>query len=513
MAKLATELFADQSHEVPILIGEGTTRRDSANDFIAERFRLADINHLGRFVAEHRADPAELLPLFAAIGSKSVGVFESLAALHAAIHGGGTGPSKKCIRVVRDLMLLNVDRRLQTIYRQFFSNAQLGPGANHEQKIAALQETRHDVLAVLNAYDWQWMADWLDKGRAVGTAENCVRRLANFAFSLNSVTFLFTRHCNISCRHCYNESGPHEKAVRIPLDQMVAIVAQMPAAGIGRLKITGGEPFLYPQDVLAMVKAARTAGTGEIIINTNGFWASSDERANQMLDRLAQAGFMQGTGDNDHIKVSAGMYHEEFIAFDRVLTLARNYYDRFDKCVLIDFELAPQGGSIDEIRKRISAAGLAERITLQFRGVGAVGRATDLAEIDRWPTHLTCSDIREIMITPDESVMPCAGLNYENNGIIIGRSDRNSLKDLVKRMQNDPILQFMATKKWDDVFTLVAKQKRDSGYSSKCDLCLHALGDLHDKTQLQATLFPEQNFYPFWFSLAKREQPIHHPAK
>jgi hypothetical protein len=508
MAQLATELFSDQPRGVPILIGDDAAHRESPNDFIAERFKLADIDHLGRFVAEYRADPAECLPLFAAIGSKPAGAFRSLATLFADVHGGTKEPSGKCILVMRDLLLGGVDRRIQAIYRHVFSSEPPLSGATHEQKLAALKATRHDVLAVLNSYDWQWLADWLDIGRLGGTAETCVQRLANFAFATNSVTFLFTRHCNISCRHCYNDSGPHKKAVRIPLERMLAIVAQMPAAGIRALTMTGGEPFLYPQDVLAMIKAGRAADVDQISINTNGFWASTNERANQMLDRLAQAGFMQRARDS--IKVSAGVYHEEFIAFDRVLTLARNYYDRFGKPVIIDFELPPQGGSaaVEEVRSRVSAAGLAERTTFRFREISAVGRAVDLTEINNRATHLTCHEISDIVITPDESVLPCAGLNYGNNGLIIGRSDRNHLKDLVKRMQNDPILQFMATKKWDDVFTLVAKQKRSTGYSSKCDLCLHAVGDLADKAQLQATLFAQQNFYPFWFKLAGCEASI-----
>ena len=508
MAQLAANLFANHPQGLPIVIGGDAAHRVSVNDFFAQHVKLADIEQLGRLVVEHRADPAECFPLFAAIGSKPTGAFASLAALYADVHGRAKEPGRSCTLVMRDLLLLGVDRRLQTIYRQFFSSLQPMPGATHDQKIAALEATRHDVLAVLKSYDWRWFADWLDIGSVGDTAESCVRRLGNLAFSLNSVTFLFTRHCNISCRHCYNDSGPHKKAVRIPLDRMLAVVAQMPAVGIRRLNITGGEPFLYQQDVLAMVKAGRAAGVDTISINTNGFWASTDERANQMLDRLVQAGFMQGTGDI--IKVSAGVYHAEFLAFDHALTLARNYHDRFGKSLIIDFELTPQAeaAAVKEVRDRVSAAGLSERAALQFRSVHAVGRAKELTEIEHGPGPLRCHAIGDVVITPDETVVPCAGLNYENNGIIIGRSDRHRLKDLIKRMQNDPILQFVAATKWDDLFSLLGKQKRQAGYSGRCDLCLHAIGDLNDKTQLQAALFAQQKFYPFWFKLAGREPAI-----
>jgi hypothetical protein len=76
------------------------------------------------------------------------------------------------------------------------------------------------------------------------------------------------------------------------------------------------------------------------------------------------------------------------------------------------------------------------------------------------------------------------------------------LKELAKRIQNDPILQFIATDPWDGIFALVAKAKRQEGYAGKCDLCFHTLGSLTDKVLLQATLFARQNFCPFWFTLS-----------
>jgi hypothetical protein len=501
MGQLTTELFFDRQPHIPVTIRRGMSHR-AVNNFSDQRFKLADIDHLGRFVGERCADAAECLPVFAAIGSKPVSAFKSLAALHAEVHGDVSKPSETSILVTRDMLLLGVDRRLQEIYREFFHTNPPQLGASHEQKIAMLEATRHNVLAVLNAYDWQWLAEWLDIGRVGETAESSVMRLANFAFSINQVSFLFTEHCNISCQHCYNNSSPHKKAKRIPLDKMLAIVAEMPKTDITCLGITGGEPFLYPQDILALIKAGRAAGLKRICINTNGFWASTDERTKQMLDTLAGAGFMQAA--DDIIKVSAGVYHHEFLAFDHALTLARHYYDRFGKPLSVDYELPLHGGLAvaGDVRKMIGALGLAERVELCFRGVDSVGRAKGLGGIDRAPTQPNCRELSAILFNLDETVSPCLGVGHEGNGISVGRSDRHGLKDLIKRMQNDPILQFIAANPWDDIFALAAKGKRQEGYAGKCDMCLHSLGDLTDKEPLQAALFPRQNFYPFWFTLS-----------
>jgi hypothetical protein len=363
------------------------------------------------------------------------------------------------------------------------------------------------VAAVLGLYDWHWLADWLDLGRVGENAESCVRQLANFAFPMKYVNFRFTYHCNIACRHCYNNSGPHRKADRLSLETMLAIVAEMPAAGIKHLNLSGGEPFLYQDVLMALIAAGRAAGLDRISIYTNGFWASTDERAARVLERLAASGFMRS--HRDHLKVSGGIYHQEFIAFERILIAARNYYSRFGQRLLVDFELPPQAGDLeDEVRSRVSAAGLGEQIKLFFRAVGALGRGKDIEEIPKdLLDPLPCRVINQIAFDPDGSVRPCCGVNNEHHGIIIGKAGQeHRLRNLAKRMQNDPILQLIGTKSMNEIFTYLPAATKKNGYGGRCDMCMDALGGLTDKEPLQAALFEQQKFYPFWFSLGAEQK-------
>ena len=494
-----SETFFQHREHFPIVIGHDV-RRDSRNDFSHHRFTRSDLDDLSRFARQYRAPAAEFLQIFATLTRDPIGTYENLRNLHVRLYGC-SGPSPGCIKVMRELILAAVNQRLQNIYRARFRSYPPGSNANHQQKIASLEATRHDVLAVLNSYDWCWLADWLDL-RAIGeTAESCVRRLANFAFSIQRVNFRFTYHCNVACRHCYNSSGPQLKAKRISLQTMLAIVAEMPEVGIGHLNLTGGEPFLYLDDVIALIAAGRAAGLAGISIYTNGFWASTDERAQRIIRRLADAGLM--LGPDDHIKVSAGVYHQEFIAFDRVLILARNYYAGFGRRLIVDFELPPAAGALaEDVRNRISAAGLTDRVKLHFRHVAPLGRGKDIAEIPTYPIETPCNAINQIVFDPDGRVRPCCGLNNENHGIVISQSGQHRLKTLAKQMQNDPILQFLATNPMSEIFAYVGRAKRPHGYASDCHLCQEALGKLTNKEHLQAALFDQQNFYPFWFTLS-----------
>jgi MoaA/NifB/PqqE/SkfB family radical SAM enzyme len=468
-------------------------------------FSRADFPTIRRKAGGRPRAVSELFRLIERLNGRPVSTFANIAQLYAGPDNSmAAGPRPRAVAVLRDLFLERVDRRIQKeIYRQHFVAHPPPTDASHDRKIAMLEATQTQAQAIVDSYDWHWLADWLQLGRIGEDAESCVRRLSNFAFRIHRVNFRFTYHCNIACRHCYNSSGPQLKAQRIPLDPMLALVAQMPEAGIEHLNLTGGEPFLYPGHLTSLIAAGRAAGLRGISIYTNGYWAMNAERAARALERLAAVGFM--LGPDDHIKVSTGAYHQEFVTFDCVLTLARAYYALFGRRVLVDFEIAPGSGAevTQRVRQLIDAAGLADRLELSFRTVSPLGRGQALEGIPLRSIDIPCDSINQIVFDPDGSVRPCCGLNNENHGIVIGQLQNHRLKDLIKRMQNDPILQFLARKPMSSIFEHISKPRNPAGYSGVCHLCQDALGSVSDKNPLQARLFASQRFYPFWFALPR----------
>jgi hypothetical protein len=220
-----------------------------------------------------------------------------------------------------------------------------------------------------------------------------------------------------------------------------------------------------------------------------------------MLTRLAAAGFMRGP--RDHLQVSAGIYHQEFIAFDRICVLAGSFHRMFGRRIRLSFEL-PAGGrrEVEEecVRRQLAAAGVAHCVTLSFRTVDQVGRGRALVDAPLRQIDVPCRVIEQIVVDPDGAARPCCGFNNENHGIEIGQIARHRLRDLVKKMQNDPILQFLARNPMSAIFEHVAGVRNPAGYAGLCSLCQHALGAMVDKEALQARLFGQQEFYPFWFA-------------
>jgi hypothetical protein len=208
-------------------------------------------------------------------------------------------------------------------------------------------------------------------------------------------------------------------------------------------------------------------------------------------------------GRRDHLKVSTGVYHQEFIKLDRIALLGRCFHETFGRRLVVDFELPPGTREpSDEVRRSLNADGLGRCITVSFREAQPLGRGRSLSGAVLRRIDSPCRSIDQLSFDPDGSVRPCCGLNNENLGVKIGKMKDHGLRDLVKRMQNDPILQSLAYRPMSTIFDHVQIKQNTVGYAGQCDLCQHALGQLADREELQAALFDRQEFYPFWFSPA-----------
>lgn len=436
---------------------------------------------------------AELMNVVHQLHGAPAGSVSSIDSLLSSAAQKNPSLKRDAVEALAGVCIGTVDDELQQIYRAHLETRPLD-ALRHDDRVALLGDVRGDAVRVVAAKDWEWLAAWL-RLPAAG-ARDCLWRLSNFAFRCDRVNFRMTYHCNIECRHCYNSSGPNAKAHRIPLDAMLRIIGEMPAAGIRALNITGGEPFLYLDDVVAMIRAARSAGVRKITIYTNGFWGRTASQASAVLDRLADAGF---GAPADHIRVSGGLYHEEFIPFDCLAVLVTSYYERFRRRLHMEFETAEgEGPDEEEIAARITRRGLTDKALVLFRRTHPMGRGHNLAaplSSGNQPCHI----IDQIAFDPDGVVRPCCGFNNENQGVRIGSVDE-PLPVVIKRMQNDPLLQFLATNPMGRLFQQVGKRPNLLGYGSDCALCQDAIGNLTDKNDVQARLFRGQKFYPFWFT-------------
>src|SRR5213593_568667 len=92
-------------------------------------------------------------------------------------------------------------------------------------------------------------------------------------FRPNYLSFAGTYQCNLACPHC---CVPIEWPDRLDIPTALRFLEQARDAGIAILGFTGGEPFLYPEFVIAITRRAAQLGFRFDKIMTNGVWYAGD---------------------------------------------------------------------------------------------------------------------------------------------------------------------------------------------------------------------------------------------
>ena len=160
-----------------------------------------------------------------------------------------------------------------------------------------------------------------------------IRPTANQArtFRPNYLSFAGTYQCNLSCAHC---CVPIEWTDRLDIATAVRFTEQARAAGIEVMGFTGGEPFLYPEFLVAVTRRAAGLGYRFDKMMSNGVWHRDVPHLVEVFTELRDAGFTGKLG------LSVDKFHgmdigkiAEFCragrqVFDRDTIISLNYASR-----------------------------------------------------------------------------------------------------------------------------------------------------------------------------------------
>jgi organic radical activating enzyme len=133
-----------------------------------------------------------------------------------------------------------------------------------------------------------------------------------------SAGLMLTYKCNAACEFCYYHCSP-EKGGLMPVETALGAWQSLNDLAGERAKIhlTGGEPFLYWEHLIAILEEGGRRGLGPVdLVETNGFWATNDSLVLDRLHRLK-------TLSVQRLKVSIDPFHQQFVDIDSASRLAR----------------------------------------------------------------------------------------------------------------------------------------------------------------------------------------------
>ena len=201
------------------------------------------------------------------------------------------------------------------------------------------------------------------------------------------------RRCNWFCDHCYYGSSSSDSLVSdyqdpierpsvhgdMPMRIAQDIVYQCRPAGVQRVTLQGGEPFLYPhlRDVAETVKEQGMLAA----IPTNGVLI--DDRALEWIPELLDFIFISIHGPRE--------FHDEFVhargAFDRSMRAAIACHERGVRTAVISSVSERNIGSILELTKQLDDVGVPMHGVFYQTEAGR-GAATQSLTAETWETFI-----------------------------------------------------------------------------------------------------------------------------
>ena len=132
-----------------------------------------------------------------------------------------------------------------------------------------------------------------------------------------SAGLMLTYKCNCVCEFCYYNCCP-EKGGLMPVDTAISAWQSLKilAGDNAKIHFTGGEPFLYWDHLQEILEQAQKQNLGKVdLVETNGFWATSEKIVTQRLTRLDELGM-------NRFKISTDLFHQQYVDIEPVRRLA-----------------------------------------------------------------------------------------------------------------------------------------------------------------------------------------------
>jgi len=178
-----------------------------------------------------------------------------------------------------------------------------------------------------------------------------------------------TDHCNLCCKHCYRESGPHLKNF-LPTEKLLSLLETMAQQGINSLELTGGEPMTHPDFIDIFEKAS-------VLFNRVGVVSNGTLIDDDVIDVFSKSDkiiVVQIDLDGDSAEVHDSLRGIPG-SFDRVCTAAQRMKEHGVKFRVV---MNVHSGNLSHVRQTAVLARNLGAKQFSFASVLAVGRATKM---------------------------------------------------------------------------------------------------------------------------------------
>ncbi len=255
-----------------------------------------------------------------------------------------------------------------------------------------------------------------------------------------------TAQCPLECAHCSVSSGP-ARTEQFSTDELTALIHDIADDKRTELVVlSGGEPFLKPKRLAAVLEAIHANGL-KAGITTSASWARTEERARQMLESLKYEVISE-------LAFSADRHHLPFLSLDHVrngINAALSLGIAVNAFICLDSE---EDDFLDRFRAKMGPE-IMERISVRLANTHVAGRAAQRSEFEAIHRPVpfeeladqVCNSPAAPAITPDGRMMACCGDNMSDAenwpALQLGDIRKDDYGAMLDKADSDPLIQAM----------------------------------------------------------------------
>jgi MoaA/NifB/PqqE/SkfB family radical SAM enzyme len=247
------------------------------------------------------------------------------------------------------------------------------------------------------------------------------------------VGFNYTYRCPLKCNFCGNPKSVIGENEFTTQNLIELVIKFSNFQEVERFVITGGEPFLYIDDIIKALKIIRENNvTQPFRIVTSGFWATEDDKVEYVLNILKLLGI-------DEISLSYDYEHAKYVSVKSILRIVK-YAQKNGIKIEVSGTFWNENETLDDLIKLNKS--VIERNNL----VMPTGRAAEFFHQKKRYSYIvkkksTCGQpfFYSLSIYPDGEVYPCCAGGFSKDAKL---SCGNVYKDEINKIISNLYFSF-----------------------------------------------------------------------
>lgn len=279
---------------------------------------------------------------------------------------------------------------------------------------------------------------------------------------------IYTFKCTESCDIC-GFSCSSKRKEKMELEDAKRYAREAKQAGMNALGITGGEPFIYKNEIFELIKYARKQLGMYITITSNCFWADSYKNTYKIMSEMKEIGA-------NYLKVSFDEFHGKGIPYENIKNVLEVKKEIGFNMILGCTSLTTSKGLkwvLEKLGQSVQGTSVAEYPCLPY------GRAKKCFKREEFfnTTKLSrdCTEKGQLFIFPDGKVYPCGSFCGFQKNRLVGNAKESSIEELVEKAEMNKTNYFISKYGIKPYYDYIKKNnlnfKINNSFVEPCEAC------------------------------------------